>query len=88
LTNQVADATGKQHVGYLNPLLYTLPSSDFTDIVPLTFRPGAVTLSDNAQFGSGIPGMPTTSGYDLTTGFGSPKADKFVPDLAALLPPA
>ncbi len=88
LTNQLADAMGRQHVGYLNPLLYTLPSSDFTDIVPLTFGPGAVTLSDNAQFGSGIPGMPTTSGYDLTTGFGSPKADKFVPDLAALLPPA
>jgi subtilase family serine protease len=88
LTNQLADATGRQHVGYLNPLLYNLPSSDFTDIVPLTFGPGGVTLNDNAQFGSGIPGMPTTSGYDLTTGFGSPKADKFVPDLAALLPPA
>ena len=88
LTNQIADAKHKQHVGYLNPLLYALPSSDFTDMVPLTFGPGAVTLSDNAQFGSGIPGMATTPGYDLTTGFGSPKADKFVPDLAALLPPA
>ncbi len=87
LTNQIADAKGRQHVGYLNPLLYTLPASDFNDIVPLTFGPGAVTIDNNAQFGSGIAGMSTTSGWDLTTGFGSPKADKFVPDLAALLPP-
>ena len=86
LTNQLADAAGKSHVGYLNPLLYNLPSSDFLDIVPQTFGPGAVTLGDNSLFGSGIAGMATTTGFDLTTGFGSPMAFNFVHDLANALP--
>ena len=84
LTNQLADASNKAHVGYLNPLLYKLSASDFNDIVPQTF--GAVTLADNSNFGSGIPGMAVTPGYDLTTGFGSPKAYQLVHDLASLLP--
>ncbi len=84
LTNQLADAGGKAHVGYLNPYLYNLPSSDFTDIVSQTF--GAVTLADNSNYGSGIAGMAVTSGYDLATGFGSPKAYNFVHDLANALP--
>ena len=86
LTNQLADQAHKSHVGYLNPLLYNLSASDFTDIVPQTFGPGAVTLADNSQFGSGIPGMAVTKGYDLATGFGSPVADSFVHDLATALP--
>ena len=81
LTNQLADAGHKSHVGYLNPLLYTLPAGDFNDIVPQTFN--GITIGDNALFESGIPGMPTTAGWDLTTGFGSPVAGSFVSDLAA-----
>ncbi len=84
LTNQLADAAHKSHVGYLNPYLYHLPSSDFTDIVPQTF--GSVTIADNSNYGSGIAGMPALSGYDLATGFGSPKAYSFVHDLANALP--
>ncbi len=84
LTNQLADEHGKQHVGYLNPLLYQLPSSAFNDIVSQTF--GTVTIDSNSEFGSGIAGMPVAPGYDLATGLGSPKADQFVPDLEALLP--
>jgi subtilase family serine protease len=84
LTNQLADASSKAHVGYLNPLLYKLSSSDFNDIVPQTFN--AVTLADNGIYGSGIPGMAVTSGYDLSTGFGSPKAYQLVHDLASNLP--
>ncbi len=84
LTNQLADAGGKSHVGYLNPLLYTLPASDFNDIVSQTF--GSVTVTDNSLYGSGIPGMAVTPGYDLATGFGSPKAYNFVHDLANALP--
>jgi len=86
LTNQLADASAKSHVGYLNPFLYNLPSSDFLDIVPQTFGPGAVTLDNNSLFGSGIAGVATTTGFDLTTGFGSPKAFNFVHDLATALP--
>jgi subtilase family serine protease len=84
LTNQLADASHKAHVGYLNPLLYKLSASDFNDIVPQTF--GAVTLADNSNFASGIAGMAVAPGYDLTTGFGSPKAYQLVHDLATILP--
>jgi subtilase family serine protease len=88
LANQLASEAGKQPVGYLNPILYTLPARDFRDIVPVTFGTGAVvvTLDSNTQFGSGVPGMPTTTGWDLTTGFGSPRAYDFVHDLASALP--
>ncbi len=87
LTNQLAASKGKGPVGYLNPLLYKLPSRDFRDTVPLTFGTGAevTTLADNSEFGTGIPGMATTAGWDLTTGFGTPIADNFVHDLAAVL---
>ncbi len=84
LTNQLADSMGKAHVGYLNNYLYNLPASDFTDIVPQTF--GSVTIADNSQYGSGIAGMTAGAGYDLATGFGSPKAYSFVHDLANALP--
>jgi len=85
LANQLRAQAGKGPVGYLNPRLYQMPASDFNDIIPVTFGTGGgvTTLGTNAEFGTGIPGMPTTTGWDLTTGFGSPKADKFVPDLAA-----
>jgi len=85
LTNQLADSAHKAHVGYLNPYLYGLQGNDFNDILPETFGPGAVTLGDNSQFGSGIAGMAVTSGYDLGTGRGSPKAYQLVHDLAAAL---
>lgn len=85
LTNQKADMLGKSHhVGYLNPFLYNLPASDFTDIVPQTF--GTVTIDNNQLYGSGVPGYSTTVGWDLTTGFGSPVAYNFVTDLANALP--
>ncbi len=87
LTNQLAASKGKGPVGYLNPLLYKLPSRDFNDIVPQNLGTGAgvTTLADNSEFGTGIPGMLTTTGWDLTTGFGTPNANNFVRDLAAAL---
>ncbi len=88
LTNQLAANMGKHSVGYLNPLLYQLPARDFNDIVPQTFGTGAgvTTLASNPEFGTSIPGMATTTGWDLTTGFGSPNAFNFVHDLANALP--
>lgn len=71
-------------IGWLNPLLYKLPSSAFNDVVPQTF--GTVTISDNSLYGSGIPGYPALTGYDLATGFGSPNGATFVSDLASELP--
>lgn len=65
---------------------------NFRDIVPQQYGPAA--LADNTLWqynpdgltvspGS-VPGFPTTAGYDLTTGFGSPRADSFVAALASL----
>ena len=88
LTNQLADKDGKRHVGYLNPLLYMLPSSAFHDIVPLTFGPGKVRISNNSLYGSGVPGYTAGPSYDLASGWGSPIAANFVPDLVSELPPA
>jgi len=84
LANQLRARHHKHPVGYLNPILYALPSRDFNDIVPETFgeSPGVTVLDDNSNFGSGIPGYQTTRGYDLTTGRGSPNAYWFVHDLA------
>lgn len=84
LANQLRSQQGKQPLGYLNPILYTLPSRDFNDIVPQTFGegPGVTVLDDNIPFGSPVGGFKTTAGYDLTTGRGSPKAYQFVHDLA------
>jgi subtilase family serine protease len=85
LANQSRHAQGKASIGYLNPVLYGLSPADFNDIVPHTFGSGAsaITLDSNALAGSGIQGMPTTLGWDLTTGFGSPRAPSFVHELAA-----
>jgi hypothetical protein len=87
LANQRRQQLNKLPIGYLNPVLYQLPASVFTDTVPVTFGTNGgvpTTLDDNEQYGSGIPGVPTTAGWDLTTGFGSPKAAAFVAALAAL----
>jgi tripeptidyl-peptidase I len=87
LANQLRSQKGKQPIGYLNPLLYTLPARDFNDIVPQTFGQGSgvTVLDDNIPFLFalwGITGFKTTAGYDLTTGLGSPNAYWFVHDLA------
>lgn len=58
LTNQLADASNKAHVGYLSQLLHKLPASDFNVFVSQTF--GTVTVADNSVYGSGISGMAVT----------------------------
>jgi subtilase family serine protease len=40
-------------------------------------------LQDNQQWGSSVPGYPTTAGYDATTGWGAPDAASFVQELTA-----
>ena len=41
-------------------------------------------LQDNQLWESSVPGYPTTSGYDATTGWGTPNAPAFVSALSAL----
>jgi subtilase family serine protease len=86
LANQIRHQNNKQSIGYLNPVLYQLPANVFNDIVPVAFGTGSgqTVLNSNEQYASGIPGLPTASGWDLTTGFGSPKVAAFVAALAAV----
>jgi subtilase family serine protease len=60
-------------------------TSFFRDIVPQTFTgPDGTTITlDNNQWTDPAPPFFATAGYDLTTGFGSPRADAFVNALEA-----
>lgn len=60
-------------------------TSFYRDIVPQTFvgPDGTVFTLDNNQWFDPAPPYFATRGYDLTTGFGSPRADRFVMALAA-----
>jgi subtilase family serine protease len=69
LANQQAAANGKPRVGFLNPLLYGIgKSSDYV-----------VDLND-IRSGSNN-GFSAVSGYDLTTGWGSPAGQHLINDL-------
>ncbi len=99
LANQQQAESGQPPIGYLNPLLYRIgndPSTyaqAFRDIVPHTYGTAASgRLDDNTlwQYQSDgsvapgpIPGWPTLTGWDMTTGFGSPRAAGFVAALRA-----
>lgn len=61
-------------------------TSIFRDIVPHTFGAAAITL-DNNQWTDPAPPYKTTPGYDMTTGFGSPRADLFVEALGTQVLP-
>jgi subtilase family serine protease len=60
-------------------------SSFFRDIVPQTFvgPDGTTFVLNNNQWFDPAPPYFALTGYDLTTGFGSPRADRFVKALAA-----
>jgi subtilase family serine protease len=97
LANEQQANDNEPSIGYLNPLLYQVGANDpsaFSDIVPQTY--GSVTsgdLKNNQMFaynGDGldstvgpISGWPTQSGWDMTTGFGTPRAAQFVSALRA-----
>jgi subtilase family serine protease len=69
---------GGGSLGLINPALYTIGSdpakyaTDFYD----------VTVGDN-QVDPSIPGFSATTGWDPTTGLGTPNAAHLVPDLVA-----
>jgi hypothetical protein len=49
-----------------------------------TVLKSAGDLQDNRLWESTVPGCATTTGYDPTTGWGTPKAPAFVSALAAM----
>jgi subtilase family serine protease len=99
LANTLRMQGGKAPLGNLGPHLYALGNLDaaspdssffgngssyFRDIVPQTFGSGSSALVlDNNQWTDPAAPYFATAGYDLTTGFGSPRADRFVTALAA-----
>jgi subtilase family serine protease len=94
LANQARAKAKKAPVGDLNSRIYQFGSqgtaafadsaSPFRDIVPQQDgTASAGNLSDNRMWGDSVAGYPTTSGYDLTTGWGSPRAGSFIGHLLA-----
>jgi len=94
LANEQQRKAGEPSLGLLNPLLYSVGSgAAFRDIVPVTEGTAASGVLDDNELwtynadGSvspdGIPGWPTLRGWDMTTGFGSPRAAAFVAALRA-----
>ena len=76
LVNQEAAANGQPPVGFLNPALYALgQSADYTNCFH------DITVGNNATPSSGglFPAVP---GYDLCTGWGSPKGSNLIYALA------
>jgi hypothetical protein len=76
LVNQEAAANGQPPVGFLNPALYALgQSADYTNNL------NDITVGNNATAASGglFPAVP---GYDLCTGWGSPKGSNLIHSLA------
>lgn len=78
IANQVAG----HPLGQINPALYKLGASataaqDFRDI----------TSGDNSnpQAPQPVQGFPAVAGWDPVTGWGTPQADHFIPDLIAAL---
>jgi subtilase family serine protease len=60
---------GRSPIGFLNPVLYGLPATDFDDVT-----------SGNNGFG-GVSGFAAASGYDMASGLGSPRGSALVPAL-------
>jgi hypothetical protein len=74
LANEQNHNNGLPNVGFANPILYSLASTDFNDI-----QDG----STNNYNTSGVVTQPyqAEKGYDLVTGLGSPKAANLINDL-------
>jgi subtilase family serine protease len=96
IANQGRAALGKDGIGDLNAVIYApgfTKATAFTDIVPQVYGTAASGVLDDNQMweyaadGSvhpgPVPGFPTTTGFDLTTGWGSPKAAGYVSQLVA-----
>jgi hypothetical protein len=90
LANEQQAAAHQPPLGHVAPLLYKVGNGGaFRDIVPTTEGTAASGVLDSNQMwdynGDGlavtrdpVSGWPVRTGWDMTTGFGSPKAAAFV----------
>jgi len=93
LINKARKDASKGPIGFLSPHLYSLSSADFHDIVPVTEGTAAsghlvdnelwAYQADGSVAPGGIAGNPVLTGYDMTTGLGTPNVAAFVAELAA-----
>jgi len=92
LINKARKDASKGPIGFLSPHLYSLSSADFHDIVPVTEGTAAsghlvdnelwAYQADGSVAPGGIAGNPVLTGYDMTTGVGTPNAPAYVSALA------
>ncbi len=96
LMNQHLASEGMDYIGHLNPWLYQLNDGNaFNDILPVsqgTVLAGEQVsnqlfeyLDDGSLTYSDVAGYSTTQGWDLTTGFGSPRGKAFLDALVAVM---
>lgn len=73
----IADQIAGHDLGNINGALYAIANSPSyaTEMFD-------VTVGDNVQAGTGIPGYAAQTGWDAVTGLGTPNAAKLVPALA------
>jgi subtilase family serine protease len=74
----IADQIAGHRLGFINPALYALASSS-------GYYPGGffdITIGDN-HVSDDVAGFPATTGWDPSTGLGTPDAATLLPDLAA-----
>jgi subtilase family serine protease len=74
----IADQMAGRNLGNINGSLYAIANSPAygTDMFD-------VTVGNNVQAGTGIPGFSAGTGWDAVTGLGTPNAAKLIPALVA-----
>jgi subtilase family serine protease len=96
VANQSRKVHSKAPIGNLDAVIYSASFSqatafsDITEQVYGTAPSGDIknnriwdTQADGFVTPDPVPGMPSTTGYDLTTGWGTPKAAGYITDLTA-----
>ena len=78
----MADQVAGHRLGNINPALYLLGFQSQLPHFPLHTGLVDVTSGDNSF--AGVTGYPATTGYDLSSGWGTIDASQFVPALARL----
>jgi subtilase family serine protease len=84
----VASFNPAKHLGLLNPNLYLLSASAFQDVTvgnnDFLSAAGTPTNLDCDYSGAGQPCYQATTGYDLATGLGTPRANRLLKGLDGL----
>jgi subtilase family serine protease len=83
----IADQMAKHPLGFVNPGIYKLGLSQYAqrDFRDITQGNNTVTHGLPGQSSLYVQGYQAMPGWDAVTGWGSPKAAQFVPDLIAAL---